>query len=87
MLLQLRQSQAWGGNGLVKVLHQVRFGDRRQLIQRSIMQARVVAPVELRTGVGGPAQYVQGVVLMGCNPGGVPAVPFPPCAPQALHGR
>ena len=85
MVLQFRKPQAWRSDGLVEVLHEIGFRHRRQLVQRSIVQACVVAAVELRAGVGRVAQLLQGLVLMACDPGEVPAFPLPPCGPQEQH--
>lgn len=85
MVLQVSKPQIGRGECLVEVLHQLRFGHGRQLVEGSIMQSGVMAPVELRAGVGRGAQFLQGVVLVRGDPGGVPFVPSPPCGPQKEH--
>ena len=85
MVLQIRQLQVRCRDGLVKVVHQVRFRHGRQLVQGSVVQAGVMAPVELLAGVGCAAQFLQSLVLVGSDPGGAPAVPSPPRGAQEQH--
>jgi hypothetical protein len=63
-------------NELVEVLHDHLLGQDRQVVERSVGDALVEAPVEGRAGIGVPAQAMQRPALMLFELRARPAVPL-----------